>query len=183
MESSTFLSPHDEQHITSDRSDAETTQLMETLEREMVTYDLEEGVATSGDKMLSAAANAIYSFILPVVCIFGILGIILTLIVLTRKTMCTSTNCYLIALSVADLIFLVQLGSMLVINYSLVPEDSRFHNAVIIYGEYAKIITNIALIASVWMTVSDVPLNCSQLLDIHIIVPSNKLNHCVISLQ
>ena len=39
--------------------------------------------------------------------ISSVFGIILTLIVLSRKHMCTSTNCYLISLSVADLTFLL----------------------------------------------------------------------------
>lgn len=48
-------------------------------------------------------------FVLPVICIFGIVGILLTVIVLSQKDMMTSTNCYLLALSIADLLFLVML--------------------------------------------------------------------------
>jgi hypothetical protein len=48
-------------------------------------------------------------FVLPVICVFGIVGILLTVIVLSQKDMMTSTNCYLLALSVADLLFLVML--------------------------------------------------------------------------
>lgn len=48
-------------------------------------------------------------YVLPFICVFGIVGILLTVIVLSQKNMTTSTNCYLLALSIADLLFLVML--------------------------------------------------------------------------
>jgi hypothetical protein len=48
-------------------------------------------------------------FLLPVICLFGIVGILLTVIVLSQKNMTTSTNSYLLASSIADLLFLVML--------------------------------------------------------------------------
>lgn len=48
-------------------------------------------------------------FLLPVICLFGIVGILLTVIVLSQKSMTTSTNSYLLASSIADLLFLVML--------------------------------------------------------------------------
>ncbi|KAH9512965.1 hypothetical protein Btru_037172 [Bulinus truncatus] len=56
------------------------------------------------------------SIMLPVICGCGVVGILLTMIVLSRKTMCTSTNCYLSALAVADLIFLLLLIGNILIN-------------------------------------------------------------------
>lgn len=46
------------------------------------------------------------------------------MIVLSRKTMCTSTNCYLTALAVADLLFLLILSSQIYVNRA---EDCTFH--------------------------------------------------------
>lgn len=48
-------------------------------------------------------------FVLPLICMFGIVGIVLTVIVLSQKNMTTSTNSYLLALSIADLLFLIML--------------------------------------------------------------------------
>ena len=70
-----------------------------------------DGSAGSGEASLSdALETAVYRAVLPVICVFGVLGILLTLIVLSRKTMRTSTNCYLMALSIADLVFLALLA-------------------------------------------------------------------------
>ncbi|CAL1528694.1 unnamed protein product [Lymnaea stagnalis] len=52
----------------------------------------------------------------PIICGCGIVGIILTMVVLSRKTMCTSTNCYLSALAVADLLFLLLLSSKILVD-------------------------------------------------------------------
>lgn len=110
--------------------------------------------AEGGGGAMWIAAATVSRVIVPIVCALGVLGITLTLVVLTRKTMRTSTNCYLIALSTADLVFLLLLGTILAEQHFDV-ESKRLHNAVVIYGTYALIITNVALMASVWMTVSD----------------------------
>ena len=55
--------------------------------------------------------NILRSVFLPVISCAGILGIVLTMVVLSRKTMATSTNAYLTALAVADLCFLLILMS------------------------------------------------------------------------
>ncbi|CAG5136714.1 unnamed protein product [Candidula unifasciata] len=60
----------------------------------------------------------------PVICGCGIAGIILTMVVLSRKIMCTSTNCYLTALAVADLLFLLILASRLYVDKM---ENCDFH--------------------------------------------------------
>jgi len=85
--------------------------------------------------------------VLPVICVFGVAGILLTLVVLSRKSMRTSTNCYLMALSVADLAFLVLLASLFV--HGMARHSSAFH----VYAAYAAVLTNVALMASVWLTV------------------------------
>ena len=85
--------------------------------------------------------------VLPIICTFGIVGILLTLVVLSRKSMRTSTNCYLMALSVADLMFLVLLASLFVYNQAY--QSITFP----IYATYAGIMASVALMASVWLTV------------------------------
>jgi hypothetical protein len=87
-----------------------------------------------------------YHVCLPVICVVGILAIILTIIVLNRKSMWTSTNCYLTALAIADLIFLTFLATRIL--------DKKFeHRVFAIYFHYAEIIINTCLIVSVWLTV------------------------------
>jgi len=96
---------------------------------------------------VDAASTVVYRTVLPVICTFGIVGILLTLIVLSRKSMRTSTNCYLMALSVADLAFLVLLASLFV--PSAAQQSHVFH----IYAVYAAVMTNVTLMASIWLTV------------------------------
>ena len=94
---------------------------------------------------------AMNRFILPILCVFGIIGIILTVIVLSKKNMCTSTNCYLMALAIADLLFLIILATTLVEN-QFAP-DSKAIYMYQIYITYVVIFLDIFLMASVWMTV------------------------------
>jgi len=96
---------------------------------------------------VDSASTDIYRAVLPVICTFGILGILLTLVVLSRKSMRTSTNCYLMALSVADLAFLVLLASLFV--HSAAHESAAFH----VYAAYAAVMTNVSMMASIWLTV------------------------------
>lgn len=90
-----------------------------------------------------------FEVILPILCISGIIGIILTVIVLSRKNMCTSTNTYLMSLAVADWGFLCLLSCR-----SL--EKHLTGNALAMFGvffEYAQIFINVFLLSSVWLTV------------------------------
>lgn len=64
------------------------------------------------------------SILEPTICCCGIVGITLTMIVLSRKTMCTSTNCYLTALAVADLLFLLILSARILVE---MLADCRFY--------------------------------------------------------
>ena len=88
---------------------------------------------------------------LPAICSIGILGIFLTIVVLSRKSMCTSTNCYLMALSIADLLFLLLLASIL-IDERFAPDSSSYYHFVI-YVTHTAIFMQIFQLASVWLTV------------------------------
>ena len=96
--------------------------------------------------------DAIYYLLkvfLPIVTVCGIMGILLTIIILSRKSMCTSTNCYLIALSAADLGFLVILSTRF-----FERQFTGLHKySFVIYYEYAIIFQVAFIMASVWMTV------------------------------
>ncbi|XP_060070328.1 sex peptide receptor-related protein 2-like [Ylistrum balloti] len=93
--------------------------------------------------------NLLFKVLLPIICVSGIVGIILTVMVLSRKNMCTSTNCYLTSLSIADLGFLVILSTKF-LEYRIV--GYQFH-VFDIYFTYAQIFLHTFLLASVWLTV------------------------------
>jgi len=99
------------------------------------------------DESSSSYETVVYRLVLPIICAFGIAGILLTLVVLSRKSMRTSTNCYLMALSVADLAFLVLLASLF--THGAAHLSQTFH----IYAAYAVVLTNVTLMASIWLTV------------------------------
>ncbi|XP_041349882.1 sex peptide receptor-like [Gigantopelta aegis] len=94
------------------------------------------------------------STILPVVCCSGIIGIILTVIVLSRKTMCTSTNCYLVALAIADLLFLLILSVQILLGKVNRTDGYTIDSSVyIIFNHYSSIFMNASHLTSVWVTV------------------------------
>lgn len=92
----------------------------------------------------------IFSILAPIISAIGIVGIILTIIVLSRKSLCTSTNCYLIALSVADLGFLVVLFPRFFERF-VTNEKQGFLFG--IFFNYARILLTTFLSASVWINV------------------------------
>ena len=100
-----------------------------------------------------ADSAVIYRGVLPVICACGILGIMLTVIVLSRKNMKTSTNCYLIALAIADLLFLIIFATYLPTKSPSLMQDSHAYSIFAIYISYAVILMNVFLISSSWLTV------------------------------
>ena len=90
--------------------------------------------------------------LLPIVCLCGIAGILLTIIVLSQKHMSTSTNCYLLALSAVDLVFLVLLTTTML--YHVVDKnDEHVRNIMEIYITLASVVMMVFLMASIWLTV------------------------------
>lgn len=94
----------------------------------------------------------LYRTLLPITCVGGIIGIIMTVIVLSRKNMCTSTNCYLKALAITDLIFLTLFSTKLLDNHFAEKGPiafEKFH----IYLAYLEIFLHLFNMASIWLTV------------------------------
>ena len=92
----------------------------------------------------------IFSILAPIVSAIGIVGIITTIIVLSRKSLCTSTNCYLIALSVADLGFLIVLFPRFFERHLTNEKQAYLFG---IFFNYARIFMTTFLSASVWINV------------------------------
>lgn len=87
--------------------------------------------------------------LLPIICSIGIVGIILTVIVLSHKNMSTSTNCYLTSLAITDMCFLVFAGIKF-IELLLSDEGHYLYMAI---SNYIHILIETFLLASVWLTV------------------------------
>lgn len=81
--------------------------------------------------------KTLYLEITPVVCALGILGNIMNLIVLSQKQMRGSTNCFLIALAVSDMMLLVmQVGPIIVNTENFIGYSRKY----IIASRYLRII-------------------------------------------
>ncbi|XP_076448364.1 sex peptide receptor-like [Babylonia areolata] len=109
-------------------------------------YDGEAG------RMCGQRGSWLHLTVKPIVYSVGIVGIVLTVVVLSRKTMCTSTNCYLTALAVADLMVLLLLSVIMVTEHvgSCYRHLEDFFFA---FFQINTILLNMALFASVWITV------------------------------
>ncbi|OWF38453.1 FMRFamide receptor-like [Mizuhopecten yessoensis] len=114
----------------------------------MFSPDYKNGT-TSSMLRSSPSYNLLFKVLLPIICVSGIVGIILTVMVLSRKNMCTSTNCYLTSLSIADLGFLVILSTKF-LEYRITGYPFHVFD---IYFTYAQIFLHTFLLASVWLTV------------------------------
>lgn len=69
-----------------------------------VTYELEVGAAVM---FRDGSRFWIQRVVQPVVVLIGVLGNLITIVVLTRHRMASSTNTYLAALALTDLVYLV----------------------------------------------------------------------------
>lgn len=96
--------------------------------------------------------------IVPTICSFGIGGIILTVIVLSRKHMSTSTNIYLMALAISDLLYLLKyaskrIGERIIEDFYKNVTTENAEQNFIIYDRYISHTMQIFLLSSIWLTV------------------------------
>ena len=90
----------------------------------------------------------------PIICILGLLGNILSLIVLSQKKMQTSTNVFLSALAVGDTVKLIN-DLMYVIVLIILRVNPELGNMLHLYlYPYAHYIFNVAVCVTAWLTVS-----------------------------
>ncbi|KAL3851813.1 hypothetical protein ACJMK2_015518 [Sinanodonta woodiana] len=113
-------------------------------------YDYKNGsTETTHNRTDQTCYHLCQQTILPIICVTGIIGIIITIIVLSRKNMCTSTNSYLISLAVADLIFLLIFSNRFLETRLSIEQEHLYFTIM----TYAGIFLDILLLASVWLTV------------------------------
>ncbi|XP_064644229.1 FMRFamide receptor-like [Lineus longissimus] len=113
-----------------------------------------DSTQTAYEEFYETARFVTGGVIIPIVCILGIISNTLTLIVLNQKNMHTSTNTYLSALAVADLIKLVNdtLYFVTVLLFRVKPKAGN-----ILYGHlypYAHFIFSLSTSISSWLTIS-----------------------------
>ncbi|KAL8595177.1 hypothetical protein ACOMHN_013850 [Nucella lapillus] len=105
-----------------------------------------------GVRVCEQRGSWLHLIVKPIVYSIGIVGIILTVVVLSQKTMCTSTNCYLTALAMADLMVLLLLSVDMVTEH-LVSCYRHLEDFMFAFFQISTILLNMALFASVWITV------------------------------
>ncbi|XP_066993134.1 FMRFamide receptor [Anabrus simplex] len=90
--------------------------------------------------------------LVPIVVIIGVLGNLVTVVILTRRRMRSSTNMYLTALAASDLLYLVFMFTMSLEHY-----PNIHHPAYYSYWEYRRFglwFTDATSSSSIWLTVS-----------------------------
>ncbi|KAK3106656.1 hypothetical protein FSP39_024645 [Pinctada imbricata] len=90
----------------------------------------------------------------PLVCFPGLIGNILTLIVLSRENMRTSTNAFLSALAVADTIKLINDIIYFCVMVLQRTDPSSAHVAYVHIYPYAHFVFSLSVCLSAWLTVS-----------------------------
>jgi len=104
-------------------------------------------------------SHVVNDYLVPLICIFGVIGNIVNLLVLTRKRLLSSmkrmemaVNISLVALATSDLLFCVVYLSVALIGdkASSAPGDNLF---MLYCATYREPVINILLLSSTWMTV------------------------------
>lgn len=105
-------------------------------------------------KLVGETRYVIHTYLVPLVTVVGVLGNLVTILVLTRRQMRTSsTNSYLTALAVSDLLYLVASCSLSLMHS--VPGIERSHHLHYWhYWPYGVWLTDAASNTSTWLTVT-----------------------------
>ncbi|XP_029638060.1 FMRFamide receptor-like [Octopus sinensis] len=90
----------------------------------------------------------------PITCVFGITGNILTLVVLSHKDLATSTNVYLSALAVGDLIKLINDTLYFIVLLIKTWNPDKGDESLSRLYPYAHYLFNLSLCITGWLTVS-----------------------------
>ena len=114
--------------------------------------------ATPESQLLAEVSLVIYGYVLPLVCMFGIIGNILNLAILTRRKLQKSfkaleqaANMCLIALALSDFMF-----CLFAFPTTFLPSDDLFETKgfLLYYRIYCTGIINIFILTSTWLTVT-----------------------------
>lgn len=115
-------------------------------------------VMTGNRRLLEETSRIIYGYVLPVVCIFGIVGNVMNIAILTRRKLTRSfkrlekaANICLIALALSDFCF-----CLFAFPTSFLPSEDIFPTKgfLFYYRMYCTGIINIFILTSTWLTVT-----------------------------
>ena len=115
-------------------------------------------IFSSGLMMYDRVEYILYHYVLPVICCFGILGNILNLMILSRKSLTVHmerlekcAHSHLIALAVADLMYCV---TFLPRTFMPIFVHSSYLSPWLLYDAYHTAVINTFLLFSSWLTVA-----------------------------
>lgn len=76
--------------------------------------------------ILNVVQTVAFKLVVPLIVAFGCIGNIINIVVLTRKSMKSSTNRYLTCLAVYDILYLVFAFSMILKHYNHIGQSATF---------------------------------------------------------
>ncbi|XP_050738833.1 FMRFamide receptor-like isoform X2 [Eriocheir sinensis] len=101
---------------------------------------------------LAGSRYVVQRVLVPVVLVLGVVGNTVTIVVLTRRQMRSSTNSYLTALAISDLLYLVFIFSLSIRHH---PGMNKPHHWIYWhYFRYALWLTDASSSTSIWLTVT-----------------------------
>ncbi|XP_066990671.1 thyrotropin-releasing hormone receptor-like [Macrobrachium rosenbergii] len=101
---------------------------------------------------LTCSRYVVQRILVPMVLVVGVLGNAVTIVVLTRRQMRSSTNNYLTALAISDLLYLVFIFSLSIRHHP--GMNSPHHWFYWHYFRYALWLTDASSSTSIWLTVT-----------------------------
>ena len=107
-------------------------------------------VVASNQESLTLTRFYVQKLLVPVITTAGLVGNIISSCVLTRKSMITSTNCYLTALAVFDTLYLVFSFTLSLQHYNIVQNSDVYWY----WNPYGRVLTDFASNVSVFLTVT-----------------------------
>ena len=122
----------------------------ETSEKDMNVSHPETISIATNTRSLALTRFYVQKLLVPVITTAGLFGNIISSCVLTRKSMISSTNCYLTALAVFDTLYLVFSFTLSLQHYRLVEESHVYWY----WTPYGRVFTDISSNVSVFLTVT-----------------------------
>jgi len=116
-----------------------------------LTTELDEDCWTTLRSQLETTRLVVQKIFVPLVVTFGVIGNAVSVVVLTRSWMRSSTNSYLTALAVYDLLYLLFAFTMSLNHYAALKHSSAFQRYRVQFG---RPLTDTASNTAVWLTLT-----------------------------
>jgi len=103
------------------------------------------------DRQLAVTRLIVQKILVPSVVLFGVSGNLVNVAVLTRRSMKSSTNSYLTALAVCDILYLIFALTMTLNHYSGVSSSAWYQHYRLPFG---RSLTDTASNTGIWLTLT-----------------------------